>query len=226
MKVKIFSKVWITLVFAVSLSSLYAQDQVIDGNLFVGKDEGTTLGAGKRILFQGAISGNDELSIYRFNRANNVSDLRFNIGDDYGSGDDRLVIGTNYWKDNQYYIHMVIGADGKVGIGAENLGAERLAVNGSIRAKEIRVDNGTWADFVFDRKYKLTSLSDLDQYIKANHHLPEIPTAAEVQQNGIVLGEMNKLLLQKIEELTLHLINQQKQISALEKKVNHKSVKH
>lgn len=225
MIVKTIYKVFIAVLFAGSFSSLYAQDQVIDGNLFVGKDEGSVVGAGKRILFQGALSGSDELSIYRFNRASNISDLRFNIGDDYGSGDDRLVIGTTNWKDNQYYIHMVVGADGKVGIGAENLGAERLAVNGSIRAKEIRVDNGTWADFVFDEKYKLTSLYNLEKYIKANRHLPEIPTAAQVQQNGIVLGEMNKLLLQKIEELTLHLINQQKQISALEKKVNHKSVK-
>lgn len=216
---KIMPKAFLTILVVGSLNPLYAQDQVIDGNLFVGKDDGPTLGAGKRILFQGAISGSDELSIYRFNRANNISDLRFNIGDDYGSGDDRFVIGTTNWKDSKYYVHMVVGADGKVGIGEENLGEERLAVNGSIRAKEIRVDNGTWADFVFDDQYKLTSLYDLEKYIKANRHLPEIPSNAEVKQNGFVLGEMNKLLLQKIEELTLHMINQQKQIDALQKRV-------
>lgn len=216
---KIMPKAFLTILVVGSLNTLYAQDQVIDGNLFVGKDDGPALGAGKRILFQGAISGSDELSIYRFNRANNISDLRFNIGDDYGSGDDRLVIGTTNWKDSKYYVHMVVGADGKVGIGTENLGEERLAVNGSIRAKEIRVDNGAWADFVFDDQYKLKSLYDLEKYIKANSHLPEIPSNAEVKQNGVVLGEMNKLLLQKIEELTLHMINQQKQIDALQKRV-------
>lgn len=216
---KIMSKAFLTILLVGSLNTLSAQDQVIDGNVFVGKDEGPALGVGKRLLFQGALSGSDELSIYRFNRVSNISDLRFNIGDDYGSGDDRLVIGTTNWKDSKYYVHMVVGADGKVGIGAENFGEERLAVNGSIRAREIRVDNGAWADFVFDEKYKLTSLYDLEKYIKAKRHLPEIPTSAEVEKNGVVLGEMNKLLLQKIEELTLHLINQQKQIDELQKQV-------
>jgi len=216
---KVNIQLLITLLMIFSIDNIYAQDLVVDGNLSVGKDEGLGIGEGKRLSFLGALFGSDDLSIYRFNRSSNVSDLRINIGDDYGSGDDRLVIGTTNWKDSKYYVHMVVGADGKVGIGAENLGEERLAVNGSIRAREIRVDNGTWADFVFDEKYKLTSLYDLEKYIKANRHLPEIPTSAEVEKNGVVLGEMNKLLLQKIEELTLHLINQQKQIDGLQKHV-------
>ena len=216
---KKITRISLMMLLAFSFNQLFAQDAVIDGNLSVGKDEGSILGEGKRLNFLGALSNGDELSIYRFNRRENVSDLRFNIGDDYGSGDDRLVIGTTNWKDSKYYIHMVVGADGKVGIGAEIIGEERLAVNGSIRAKEIRVDNGAWADFVFNDHYKLTSLYDLEKYIKANRHLPEIPSNAEVEKNGVVLGEMNKLLLQKIEELTLHLINQQKQIDALQKQV-------
>lgn len=217
---KVNIQLLISLLMIFSIDNIYAQDLVVDGNLSVGKDEGSILGVGRRLNFLGALFGSDDLSIYRFNRSSNVSDLRINIGDDYGSGDDRLVIGTTNWKDSKYYVHMVVGADGKVGIGAENFGEERLAVNGSIRAREIRVDNGTWADFVFDKEYKLKPLLDLEKFIKSNHHLPEIPSAQEVKEQGMMLGEMNKLLLQKIEELTLHIINQQKQIDKLQQRVN------
>lgn len=216
---KVNIQLLITLLMIFSIDNIYARDLVVDGNLSVGKDEGLGIGEGKRLNFLGALSGSDDLSIYRFNRSSNISDLRINIGDDYGSGDDRLVIGTTNWKDSKYYVHMVVGAGGKVGIGAENFGEERLAVNGSIRAREIRVDNGTWADFVFDKEYKLTPLLDLEKFIKSNHHLPEIPSAQEVKEQGVMLGEMNKLLLQKIEELTLHIINQQKQIDKLQQQV-------
>jgi hypothetical protein len=83
--------------------------------------------------------------------------------------------------------------------------AYRLSVNGKIRAKEIRVETG-WADYVFDKSYELPALADVKTYIDQNHHLPEIPSEQEVAKNGINLGEMNKLLLKKVEELTLYLI--------------------
>jgi hypothetical protein len=73
------------------------------------------------------------------------------------------------------------------------------------------VDNG-WADYVFEKDYKLMPLNDLDQFITENGHLPEVPTTEEAIKNGIELKEMNILLLKKVEELTLHLINQNKQI--------------
>jgi hypothetical protein len=158
--------------------------------------------------------------MYRFNRAANVSDLRVNIGDDYGSGDDRFLIGTTNWVDGKYYVHMVVGADGKVGIGTEAFGAERLAVNGNIRAKEIKVEATGWPDYVFQKDYKISSLADLDRFIKLNKHLPGIPSAQEVKENGIELGEMNKLLLQKIEELTLHLIEKDKTIEGILKRMD------
>nr|WP_315424088.1 hypothetical protein [uncultured Pedobacter sp.] len=213
-------KIYLTLVFMIAAIVVKAQSQTINGDLSVGADAGAVTGAGNKLTFNGVTSNTDELSIYRFNRANNLSDLRVNIGDDYGSGDDRFLIGTTNWADSKYYVHMVVGADGKVGIGTETFGAERLAVNGNIRAKEVKVEATGWPDFVFQKDYKISSLADLDRYIKANKHLPGVPSAQEVKQNGIELGEMNKLLLQKIEELTLHLIEKDKTIASILKRMD------
>jgi len=103
---------------------------------------------------------------------------------------------------------------GNVGIGTTDPQGYKLAVNGNIRAKEIKVETG-WSDFVFEPDYKLLSLRETEDFIKKNKHLPEIPSANEVDANGINLGEMNSKLLQKIEELTLHLISQNKTQQAL-----------
>ncbi len=213
-------KIYLTLVLACSLAVAQAQSQTINGDLSIGTEGTATVGPGNRVYFNGASSNGDELSIYRFNRGVDISDLRVNIGDNYGYGDDRFVIGSHNWQDSKYYVHMVVGADGKVGIGTETFGAERLAVNGSIRAKEVKVEATGWPDFVFQKDYKIYSLADLDRYIKANKHLPGIPSAQEVKQNGIELGEMNKLLLQKVEELTLHLIEKDKTIEVMLKRMD------
>ncbi len=76
-----------------------------------------------------------------------------------------------------------------------------------------------WADFVFDDDYNLMPLQAIEDYIKSNKHLPEIPSASEVEKNGINLGEMDAKLLQKIEELMLYTIEQQKQIDALKEEI-------
>lgn len=104
----------------------------------------------------------------------------------------------------------------KIGIGTENTGAEKLSVNGKIRAKEIKVETANWPDYVFEPDYKSPSLKELEQFINANKHLPEIPSAKEVEENGVNLGEMNAKLLKKIEELTLYMINQDKRITKQE----------
>ncbi|WP_303316699.1 hypothetical protein Q4Q34_07800 [Flavivirga abyssicola] len=104
-----------------------------------------------------------------------------------------------------------------VGIGTVNTGGWELAVNGKIRAKEIKVETG-WADFVFENTYNLPTLKDVEQHIKEKGHLKDIPSAKEVAENGIFLGEMDSKLLQKIEELTLYTINQEKRIESLESK--------
>ncbi|WP_447768578.1 hypothetical protein [Sphingobacterium faecium] len=88
-----------------------------------------------------------------------------------------------------------------------------LVVNGNVRAKEIKVEvGGTWPDYVFKPEYQLTSLTETEQFIKKNGHLPDIPKASEIEANGLSLGEMNKLMMKKIEELTLHLIEKDKEM--------------
>ena len=95
----------------------------------------------------------------------------------------------------------------------------KLSVNGTIRAKEIKVETAGWPDYVFDDNYHLTPLKELDRYIKVNKHLPEMPNAKQAEQQGINLGEMNKLLLKKIEELTLHLIEKNKALENQELRI-------
>lgn len=97
-----------------------------------------------------------------------------------------------------------------------------LAVGGGIITEKVRIaTNGTsfWADFVFDKNYKLRPLSEVSAFIKTNNHLPDVPSTIEVQQKGIDLAETQAILLQKIEELTLYVIEQDKKIGRLEKKL-------
>ncbi len=103
---------------------------------------------------------------------------------------------------------------GKVGIGLDNPG-EALDVNGKIRAHEVKVCLDQGCDFVFEPDYKLMSLSDLDQFITKNKHLPEVAPAAVMEAEGIDVSEMNALLLQKVEELTLYVIKLNKEIEQL-----------
>lgn len=110
---------------------------------------------------------------------------------------------------------MTVLPNGNVGIGTATPAA-RLAVNGDIRAKEIKVETSNWPDYVFNADYNLRSLPQLDQFIQANGHLPEVPKAADAEADGVSLGEMNKLLLKKMEEMTLYVIDLQKQIEKLE----------
>ena len=113
-----------------------------------------------------------------------------------------------------------INHDGTVGIGTANTFGYQLAVNGTIGSTEVKVENtSAWPDFVFDNGYDLLTLEEVEQHINENGHLPEIPSEAEVTENGINLGEMNAKLLQKIEELTLHLIQEHKNTQELSKKI-------
>jgi len=111
---------------------------------------------------------------------------------------------------------IVNGGNVLIGKTSEQPGADyKLDIGGSARADKIVV-NTTGADFVFDKQYVLPKLSDVKAYVDKNQHLPEIPSAKEMQTNGVELGEMNKKLLQKVEELTLYAIKQQKRIEELE----------
>ncbi|SUJ02438.1 Uncharacterised protein [Sphingobacterium spiritivorum] len=94
---------------------------------------------------------------------------------------------------------------GNLGLGKRNP-TEKLEVNGNIRAKEIKVETANWPDYVFEEDYRLTPLTEIEIFIKANKHLPDIPSAQKIAEEGLSVGEMNKLMMKKIEELTLYMI--------------------
>ncbi|WP_394773470.1 hypothetical protein [Flavobacterium sp.] len=118
----------------------------------------------------------------------------------------------NAWSD------LIIQAEGgNVGIGTTNPDS-KLTIAGNIHAREVKVTLNAGVivpDYVFANDYKLKSLQEVEEYIKQNSHLPEIPSAKEIEKNGLMLAEMNLNLLKKIEELTLHAIEQQKNITEL-----------
>lgn len=113
---------------------------------------------------------------------------------------------------------MKIMSNGNVGIGTTNPTA-KLTVAGNIASREVKVTVDAGADFVFEKDYNLPSLDSIDKFINQNKHLPEISSAEEMKKNGINLSEMNIKLLQKIEEMTLYMIEQNKQIKSQEERI-------
>lgn len=143
----------------------------------------------------------------------------------------RIVIGNwgNYLPEHKFVVSggsaMIEGniyTDSNIGVGthtfSDSTGDYRVSVNGAIRALRVRVYT-TWADYVFNKDYDLPTLEEVEQQIKDNGHLKDIPSAKEVEDKGIELGEMNKLLLQKVEELTLYMIEMNKEITALKSQI-------
>jgi hypothetical protein len=117
---------------------------------------------------------------------------------------------------------LIIDAVGNIGIGVLYPDA-KLTVDGSIKCEEVSVElvQGTGPDYVFEKEYNLLPLKELEAYINQNKHLPEVPSAKEMEANGLNLREMNLLLLKKVEELTLHLLEQNK-INEQQKQLNEK----
>jgi len=112
---------------------------------------------------------------------------------------------------------LTVLSNGNVGIGTTAPDVA-LAVKGTIHTQEVKVDMSGWADYVFKPTYKLPSLTTVKAYIYKNNHLPDMPSAAEVDASGLNLGEMNKLLVKKVEELTLYLIELKNEVSLLKNK--------
>jgi len=163
------------------------------------------------------------------------------VGDaDYMDANDRLMI--SYWRDQssesekhgfirypkQFWIHpsakpnaegIHFNQNAEVGIGIYATPGYRLSVNGTIRASEIIVET-FGADFVFESDYKLKPLSEVKSHIEENKHLPDIPSATQMQENGIGMSELSIKLLQKVEELTLYAIQQNETIEKLNKRID------
>jgi hypothetical protein len=140
-------------------------------------------------------------------------------------------------RDNNPYANLDIGYhtnknlslrhDGNVGIGTSNP-SELLTVKGKILAGEVQIENvHNIPDYVFEDDYNLRSIAEVDSYIKENKHLPDVPSASELEENGYNIGDMNNILLKKVEELTLYMIDMKKsldekdaQIEELQQKIS------
>lgn len=117
-----------------------------------------------------------------------------------------------YSQDNTHLFWNAAQQQLMIGTGTAPVGY-KLAVKGNVIAESFKVQlYANWSDYVFDKNYKLMPLSEVERFVNQNHHLPEIPSAKEVKENGFELGEMNNLLTKKVEELTLYIINQEKSI--------------
>ena len=123
-------------------------------------------------------------------------------------------IGNGAWR---WRNNLVLTSNGSVGIGTETMGTHLLAVEGTIGAREIKVEANGWSDFVFEDEYELPTLKEVEAHITEKGHLKDIPSAKDVGENGFYLGEMDAKLLQKIEELTLYTLQQEKKIERLQK---------
>ena len=148
------------------------------------------------------------------------SSTSFRIGTDYDGNINQgtlrdIELGTHFGAPT-----LTVKRDGNVGIGTTAPGDFKLAVEGKIGAREVKVTLASWADYVFNKDYNLMSLASLEAFIKKNHHLPNIPSEQEVKESGgIELGEMNRKLLEKIEELTLYVIELKKENEEIKKEM-------
>ncbi len=135
----------------------------------------------------------------------------------YASNTKSLGTAAKQWS-NLYSVDGVF--TGNMAIGSVFATGYKLSVSGKIICEELRVNAvADWPDYVFGKQYKLMSLHDLDLYIQTNGHLPNVPSAGEVNKSGVDVGEMQRLMMEKIEELSLYVIRQQKQIDELEKQL-------
>jgi hypothetical protein len=162
----------------------------------------------------GTYSGWDTRGVYV--AAYNAGNAAASGGHNYIS--ERIYLGNPTFNGNYLSVNLL---NGGVGIGTLNTGTFRLAVEGKIGAREVHVTNAfPWPDYVFKSNYDLKNLYSLEKYVRQNNHLPNIPSAQEVTNNGIELGTMNAKLLEKVEELTLYIIELNKKMDKQQKEIN------
>ncbi|CAM1351616.1 hypothetical protein [Tenacibaculum halocynthiae] len=127
---------------------------------------------------------------------------------------------VNSYTPDKVKDRMTILSNGNVGIGTADTKGFKLGVDGRVAATEVKVASyANWSDFVFEKEYKLPTLIEVEKHIKEKGHLKDIPSAKDVEKNGFFLGEMDAKLLQKIEELTLYTLKQEKKLNSQSKEI-------
>ncbi len=155
------------------------------------------------------LSGNETFTM----NINNTNQILFK--NHSGSGD--YDFQTNIGGKGVTSALFIKGTKGNIGIGTTDPDS-KLTVAGNIHSQEIKVSIKAGADFVFNENYNLPPLQFIEKYVKENNHLPEIASEKEMKENGLLLAEMNIKLLQKVEELTLYIIEQEKRLKKVEEK--------
>lgn len=180
---------------------------VLDGNILISRSRPKELGSTNGCLYFGdVVSANEPYGRWGIEYVNSENEG----------------YGLNFWKPSVTGQSLENGClflanNSNVGIGTTNP-SEKLTVNGKVLAREVIVTNDgrMWPDYVFSPDYEMMSLAELETYVNEHHHLPDVPSAIDVQEEGVSVGEMNAILLQKIEEMTLRMIEMEKRIVELE----------
>jgi hypothetical protein len=173
-----------------------------------------TASSGDKIILYDATGSLYDGRIGIGDRANFWMKSLSSAGSNYGSFE--WYVGNNSGNPQ-----MLLSGTGALSIGTINANGYQLAVNGSAIATSVTVKAyANWPDYVFNKNYPLPSLTEIKTYIDQNHHLPEIPSEQQIEKDGLNLGEMNKLLVKKVEELTLYLIEKDKQLKEQQVQIN------
>ncbi|MCW3109998.1 MAG: hypothetical protein JWQ09_4504 [Segetibacter sp.] len=205
-------------------TTLPASRLSVNGNATVGNGYIGTVAPANGLVVQGNVGIGTAVPAYKLEVNGQIkgTDIITNAGNVfYSLGEAYLRAGTNagiHLQVNNINTDIVsISSTGNVGIGTTNTGTMKLAVAGNIGARKIIVTQASpFPDYVFKKEYKLRTLADLEIYIKKYSHLPEVPSAKEIEKGGLDVGSTQVVLLKKIEELTLYVIEQGKKNEKLD----------